>query len=40
MEREEMNEKGFVNNTLFCVYAATFYVLGMLIVNIIEFVMH
>lgn len=39
MEREEMNQNGFVNNTLFCIYAASFYVLGMLIVSIIEAVM-
>lgn len=39
MEREEMNQKGFVNNTLFCIYAASFYVLGMLIVSVIEVIM-
>lgn len=34
------NEGGFVNNNLFCLYAASFYVLGLLIVSIVEIVMH
>jgi len=31
-------ESGFVNNNLFCIYAASFYVLGMLIVSVIQLV--